>query len=105
MRMTAVTLGRALALFTALALAGCGQDLKKENAQLKAQVATLQQENVALKGEGTSLRADAEAMKRQLAELTKEKQGLEDQVKALQATIAAKPSVKPPQKPKKMSMP
>jgi len=55
MRMT--TVGPALALFVALALAGCGQDLKKENAQLKAQVATLQKENVALKGEGTSLRA------------------------------------------------
>lgn len=103
MRMT--TVGPALALLAVLALAGCGQDLKRENAQLKAQVATLQKENVALKGEGTSLRADAEAMKKQLAELTKEKQGLEEQVKTLQATIAARPSSTPPQKPKKMSLP
>jgi predicted nuclease with TOPRIM domain len=103
MRMT--TVGPGLALFVALALAGCGQDTKKENAQLKVQVATLQKENVALKGESTSLRADAEAMKKQMAELTKEKQGLEERVKELQATIAAKPSAKPPQKPKKMSLP
>jgi hypothetical protein len=40
-----------------------------------------------------------------MAELTKEKQGLEERVKELQATIAAKPSAKPPQKPKKMSLP
>ncbi|MBP1778651.1 MAG: hypothetical protein H6Q86_4662, partial [candidate division NC10 bacterium] len=45
MRMTTVGLG--LALFVALALAGCGRDLKKENEQLKVQVATLQKENVA----------------------------------------------------------
>ena len=103
--MRMATVGAALALCAALVLAGCGQDLKKENAQLTAQIATLQKENFALKGEGTSLRADAEAMTKQLAELAKEKQGLEDQVKALQATIAAKPSAKPPQKPKKMSVP
>ncbi len=102
MRITAVTLGPMLVL--TLLTAGCGQSLKKENEQLKAQVATLQKENVALKGEGTLLRADAEAMKRQLAALTKEKQGLEEQVKELQATIAAKPSTKPPLKPKRMSM-
>jgi len=99
------TVGLALALFVALALTGCGQGVKKENEQLKVQVATLQKENVALKGEGTSLRADAEAMKNQLAELTKEKQGLEERVKELEAMIAAKPSTTPPQKPKKMSLP
>ncbi len=103
--MRRTTLGTVPVLFVALIVAGCGQDLKKENAQLKAQVAALQKENVALKGEGTSLRADAEAMKKQFTELNKEKQGLEDRVKALEATIAAKPSAKPPQKPKKMSMP
>jgi predicted nuclease with TOPRIM domain len=99
------TVGPGLALLVALALPGCGQDLKKENEQLKGQVATLQKENVALKGEGTSLRADTEAMRKQLAELTKEKQGLEERVKELEATIAARPSATPPQKPKKMSLP
>jgi len=99
------TVGLGLALFVALAPAGCGRDLKKENEQLKVQVATLQKENVALKGESTSLRADVEAMKKQFTALTKEKEGLEEQVKDLQATIAAKPSAKPPQKPKKMSLP
>ena len=48
---------------------------------------------------------DLPTEKKQLAALTKEKRELEDQVKALKATIAARPSATPPKKPKKMSLP
>ncbi len=92
-----------LATFLALMVAGCGPDLKKENEQLKGQVANLQRENLALKGEMTTLKADAEAMKKQLEGLTKEKQSLEDRLKEAEAKIAAKPATKPPLKPKRPS--
>lgn len=102
MRKRAIVAG--LAVFVTLA-AGCGQDVKKENERLKAQVAGLQQENLALKGDATTLKADAEAMKRHLDAVTKEKQALEEQVKEIEAQIAARAKTKPPQKPKKMSLP
>jgi len=101
MRMTAVILG--LVLFVTLLATGCGQGIKKENEQLKAQVAALQKENLSLKGSATTLKADAEAMKQQMETLTKEKQALEEKIKELEATIAARPSTRPPVKPKKMS--
>ena len=95
--------GAGLALFVILAVAGCGQEVKKENEQLKSQVASLQKENLALKGEMTTLKADAEAMKKQFAELTTQKQALEDQVKEAEAKLAARPGTKPPLKPKRSS--
>ncbi len=101
MRIAAVNLG--LALCVALAVAGCGQDIKRENDQLKAQVGVLQKENLTLKGDSTSLKADAEAMKKELETLTQEKQALESKVKEMEAMIAAKPATRPPVKPKKMS--
>jgi predicted nuclease with TOPRIM domain len=97
--------GAGLAVLVALAAAGCGRETKRENQRLKAQVAVLQQENLALKGDATTLKADAEAMRRQLDTVTKEKQALEEQVKEIEAKIAAQAKVKPPQKPKKMSWP
>ena len=95
--------GAGLALVVMLALAGCGQEIKKENEQLKGQVASIQKENMALKGEMTTLKADAEAMKKQFEELTKQKDALEEQVKEAEAKLAAKPGTKPPLKPKKTS--
>jgi predicted nuclease with TOPRIM domain len=89
-------LGLALATAVALLGAGCGQDLKRENAQLKAEVGTLQKENTELKGQVTSLRADAEALKRQLEDLTRERQALEERLKEAEARAAAKPGTKPP---------
>jgi hypothetical protein len=74
-----------LVLVGALAAGGCGQEVKKENEQLKAQVASLQKENTDLKGQATSLKADADALKKQLDDLTQQKQALEDQVKAAEA--------------------
>jgi predicted nuclease with TOPRIM domain len=95
------TLG--LVLFVALPAAGCGQELKQENEQLKSQVATLQKENVELKGQVTSLKADGEALKKQFEELAKEKQGLEEKLKEAEAKAAVKPGTRPPLRPKKSS--
>lgn len=103
--MPKTVIGFGLALFVALAAAGCGQDIKRENEQLKAQASSLQKENLALKGEATTLKADAEAMKKQLETLARERQALEEKVKEIEATIAAQPGKKPPSKPKKMSLP
>jgi predicted nuclease with TOPRIM domain len=88
-------------LLVTLAVTGCGPDVKKENDQLKAQVATLQKENLALKGEATSLKADAEAMKKRFETMNRERQSLEAQLKDAEAKIAIKPGTKPPLKPKK----
>jgi chromosome segregation ATPase len=92
-----------LVLVGALAAGGCGQEVKKENEQLKAQVTSLQKENMDLKGQMTSLKADADALKKQLDDLTQQKQALEDQVKAAEAKASAKPGTRPPLKPKKSS--
>ena len=101
MRTRLASLGTAL--LVTLAVAGCGPDVKKENDQLKAQVATLQNENLALKGEATSLKADAEAMKKRFEAMNKEKRALEAQLNEAEAKIANKPGTKPPLKPKKTS--
>lgn len=95
--------GVGLALFVMLAVAACGQEVKKENEQLKGQVAGLQKENLALKGEMTTLKADTEAMKKQFEELTKQKEAVEEQLKKAEAKIAARPGTKPPLKAKKSS--
>jgi predicted nuclease with TOPRIM domain len=92
-----------LTMFVALLVAGCGQDLKQENEQLKSQVATLQKENVELKGQVTSLKADTEALKKQFEDLAKEKQGLEEKLKEAEAKASVKPGTKPPLRPKKSS--
>ena len=96
-----VTLG--LVMSVALLAAGCGQELKKENEQLKSQGATLQKENVELKGQVTSLKADTEALKKQFEAVTKEKQDFEEKLKAAETKAAAKPGTKPPLRPKKSS--
>jgi len=92
-----------LALLVLLVVAGCGQDIKQENEQLKSQVAGLQKENVDLKGQVTGLKADADALKKQLGDVTKEKQDLEEKVKAAEAKALAKPGTKPPLRSKKSS--
>ena len=45
MRHVGRSVGISLILAVALLFAGCGQEVKKENEQLKAQVASLQKEN------------------------------------------------------------
>ena len=63
MRHMSRTITVGLAVLVLFLATGCGQEIKKENEQLKSQVASLQQENVDLKGQVTSLKADADAPK------------------------------------------
>lgn len=93
-------LGLVLAMAVAFMAAGCGQEIKRENAQLKSEVGTLQKENTELKGQVTSLRADTEALKKQLEDLTKEREALEEKLKEAEARAAAKPGTKPVLRPK-----
>lgn len=88
-------------LVLALAVAGCGQEIKRENEQLKGQLAILQPENLVLKTQVTTLRADVEALKRQVEELTRQKGELEAALKAAEAKAAVKPGTLPPLRPKK----
>lgn len=71
-----------LALAALLVTTGCGQEIKKENEQLKAQVTTLTAENNDLKTQVTTLQKEGEDLKAQIAGLTAEldttKQQLED---------------------------
>ncbi len=69
MRQVARNLGLSVVLIAGLFFAGCGQELKKENEQLKSQVASLQKENVDLKTEIMTLKGDHEAMKKQFDEM------------------------------------
>lgn len=101
MRHIARAIAPGLVLLVALVAAGCGQEIKKENEQLKSQVASLQKENVDLKGQVTTLKADAEALKNELENLTKEKQELEEKLKSAEAKAAVKPGTRPPLRSKK----
>jgi predicted nuclease with TOPRIM domain len=92
-----------MAVLVALVATGCGQDIKRENEQLKSQVSGLQKENGDLKGQVTSLKADADALKQQVEGLTKDKQDLEEKLKEAEAKASAKPGTKPPLKAKKSS--
>ena len=58
-----------LLLTVGLLVAGCGQEVKKENDQLKAQVASLQKENADLKTEMMTLKGENGAMKKELDEM------------------------------------
>lgn len=61
--------GVSMVLIAGLLLTACGQELKKENEQLKSQVASLQKENTDLKAEAMTLKGENEAMKKQLDEM------------------------------------
>lgn len=71
-----------LALAALLVTTGCGQEIKKENEQLKATVATITTENSDLKTQVATLQKEGEDLKAQIAGLTAEldttKQQLED---------------------------
>lgn len=69
MRQAGRRAGISLMLVLGLLLAGCGQEVKKENEQLKSQVASMQKENADLKTEMMALKGDNEALKKQLDEM------------------------------------
>ena len=71
------------ALGTAVMLGGCGQEIKQENEQLKAQVATLQKENADLKGQLAAAKADADKMKQDVETVRKDLEAKEEEMKQL----------------------
>ena len=81
MRQVGRNVGISMMLVVGLLLAGCGQEQKKENEQLKAQVASLQKENADLKAGAMSLKGDNEAMKKQLDEMKQHMEQMQQQMK------------------------
>ena len=74
--------GLCMVLIAGLFLSGCGQEIKKENEQLKSQVASLQKENAELKGQILTLKGDNEAMKKQLDEMKQQMDRMHQQMKS-----------------------
>ena len=91
MRQVGRNVGISMMLVVGLLLAGCGQEIKKENEQLKTQVASLQKENADLKTEMMALKGDNEAMKKQLDEM---KQHMEQMQQQMKGSKPGKPSRK-----------
>ena len=85
------------AVFGAAALlGGCGEEMKKENEQLKGQVATLQKENADLKTQVAAAKAEADKLKQDMENATKEMEAAmaEMQKKAVLAKAPAKAPAK-----------
>jgi len=82
MRQVGRNVGISMMLVVGLLLAGCGQEVKKENEQLKTQVASLQKENADLKTEMVTLKGENEAMKKQLDEMKQHMEQMQQQMKA-----------------------
>ena len=70
-----------LVLAVGLLVAGCGQEMQKENEQLKGQVATLQKENADLKAETVTLKGENEAMKKELDEMKAQMEQMQQKMK------------------------
>lgn len=87
----------ALGGLLALGASGCGQEIKRENEQLKARVATLQEDNTRLKAvaaQVTDLKAQIEGISKELEGLRNEKADLEEKLKAAEAKAAARAPAK-----------
>ena len=94
-RMTVRSILVAVALSVAAFAGGCGQEVKKENEQLKAQVATLQKENADLKNQVAAAKADADKSKQEMENTAKEwKAKLDD----LQEQMTKRGATKAPSK-------
>jgi len=61
-----------LAMAALLVTTGCGQKIKQENEQLKAQVATITAENTDLKAQVATLQTEGEDLRARVAGLTAE---------------------------------
>jgi cell division protein FtsB len=81
MRQVGRNVAISLMLVVGLLVAGCGQELKKENDQLKTQVASLQKENADLKTEMMTLKGENEAMKKELDEMKQHMAQMQQQMK------------------------
>ncbi len=79
-----------LLLTVGLLVAGCGQELKKENDQLKTQVASLQKENADIKTEMMTLKGENEAMKKELDEMKQHMAQMQMQMKGVKPGKPAK---------------
>lgn len=79
-----------------LFVSGCGQEIKKENEQLKAQVASMTERNTALTAQVTTFEKDTADLKAQVANLTAERDAARKELEALKSKTktAAKSSVK-----------
>ncbi len=88
MRQAGRNVGLSLMLAVGLLVAGCGQELKKENEQLKAQVASLQKENADLKTGMMTLKGENETMKKELDEMKEHMAQMQQKPKGGRATRA-----------------
>lgn len=69
--------------------AGCGQQLKQENEQLKAQVDSMTAESNSLKGQVEQLTKEKEELSTKVASLTSENESLKKQLGAKKAPAKA----------------
>jgi predicted transcriptional regulator len=79
-----------LVLVAGLLIAGCGQEIKKENEQLKGQITNIQKENADLKAEIVVLKGENEAITKELDEVKEKFDQLEQQVKSAKMSKPAK---------------
>ena len=79
-KMTVRPILAAAILGLAALAAGCGQEIKKENEQLKAQVATLQKENADLKAQVAAAKGEADKAKQEMENAAKEWQAKLDEL-------------------------
>ncbi len=84
-----------MVLAALLFTAGCGQQLKQENEQLKGQISTLTEENNGLKNQVATLQKEAEDLKNHVTSLTAERDAAKKELEARAKKPApAKPAAK-----------
>lgn len=86
-------------VLTLFLIAGCGQELQKENEALKTQIKGAQEENASLKGKVQSLEEEKNALGTTVEGLEKQVAELEKSLEAARKAAAPKPPAAKP-KPK-----